>query len=414
MEELSTEKHVGLSKKRDLTQVELITKRPIEDERRIPFDTAEPPPEVIRVIQEQGLSQNKIEGWVAVPAINPPLERISRRKIETRGRVDAVQLLESLLNEPVLEGTLRTIDVLNGCGHHCDTCLADAALPSKMFTVESLDRLFSDERFLNMLQFDSLRIGSSGDILDHPQASEIIKMMLEKTTSIDRKNLSKEGKHHKIKIFTNYRPNLERQLDELIQMAQENPDRIRLTISLPFNRKDTVNKAFVEYAQEREGLIGKHNIDDQGNFKGRISFGEKAGLKNIGIQDVRHPMVLFMTGRILSDEVNAGRVPEWDKVEVDRETSFEDRGFSKTYLNADALWLMVYATPYESHTGRVFTPLSPDNVKAFSHLPYHSDFPTPSNWPGGKAMSMSHQEARRLRSEMANSGKPMKNTVVVG
>lgn len=375
--------------------------------KRIAVSTAEPPIEVSEVIKKSGLPQSAIEGWLAVPSITPPIKRLAMKEIQLNGQVDAFELLSPLLGNKTLDGTLRTVDVLNGCGHQCDTCLADSALPSKMFSYDSLERLFSDDRFAKMLQSDSIRFGSSGDILDHPQGVEIIKMALGKTASLDEERRTKnEGKDsYRIKVFTNYRPRTERQLDELVALAQQHPERIKLIISLPFNKNDAVNKKFTEYATARSDLlrdscqVGEDGLLDVGHYG-------ITPLRNIAIQDVRHTSLLFMVGRVLSKEANAGRVAEWDLVEDDGGRSFSDRGLVKTYLNADALWLMIYATPYESHTGRVFTPITPQNIDVLSKLPYHQDFETPPNWPGGKGYGKSWDAARRLEVATERSGKP--------
>ncbi len=381
--------------------------------RKISVNTAEPPPEVASLISRSGIPSDVIEGWLAVPAINPPFERIALREIQQQGQVDAYELLRPLLCNRILDRTLRTIDVLNGCGHRCDTCLVDSALPSRMFSYDSLKRLFSDDKFIQMLQPDSIRFGSSGDILDHPQGLDIIRMALEKTATLDAKRQTESGgkERYQIKVFTNYRPRTESQLDELIALAKQYPERIRLTISLPFNKNDAVNKKFTEYVRARPGIfkdssqVGEDGLLDIG--VGSTQF------RNVGVQDVRHPRLLFMIGRVLSKEANAGRVAEWDMVEGDRETSFRDRGLVKTYLNADALWLMIYATPYESHTSRVFTPITTQNISILSKLPYHQDFPTPPNWPGGKGQKKPWQVAQRLKAEAEGSGKPKKAYTVV-
>ncbi|MFH2019343.1 MAG: hypothetical protein ABII80_01915 [bacterium] len=379
------------------------------EHRIVQLDAAEPPPEVVNTIHEQGLEKNDIEGWLAVPSINPPLDRLPIREIQENGMVNATEVLEPLLGNKILDETLRTIDVLNGCGHHCDVCLADSVLPSRMFSLDSLKILFSDQKFLNMLQPDSIRFGSSGDILDHPKGVEIAQMALDSTQILDEKRMATEDQHHQIKIFTNYRPNLEKQLDQIIKIAQNNPDRFRLIISLPFNKKDNVNAKFMDYIEARPELfadmahIGKDGL---------LKEAPKTRFENIGIQDVRHPRLLFMTGRVLSKSANAGRVSEFDEVETDGEIYFENRGYVKTLLNPDALWLMIYATPYESHTNRVFTPLNKVNLETFSHLPYHPDFPTPPNWPG-KVEERSWQEVRVIKAVAKASGKKMKSSVVI-
>lgn len=382
---------------------------PTVESKRIRFNTAEPPIEVMTIIKQENLLENLIGGWVAVPSINPPPERLPQREIQVDGKVDAFKLMEPFLGNRVLDQTLRTIDVLNGCGHHCDVCLADAALPSRMFSFDSFKRLFQDKRFLYMLQPDSVRFGSSGDILDHPRGVEIVEIVLEATKPLDEERMKKEGKHHRVKVFTNYRPNLGEQLDKLIEIAKKNPDRFDLTISLPFNKKDSINAKFMDYIEARPELFA--GVTERGE-DGLLREASKTLLKNVGIQDVRHPRLLFVYGRIMSKEANAGRVSEWDMVGGDSEFSFRDRGFVKTFLNPDALWLMIYATTYESHTERVFTPLTVSNLEAFSHLPWHYDFPKPPNWPG-KMRERTSAEAQVMKAQTKARGyKPRPYTIV--
>lgn len=378
----------------------------------ITLNTAEPPSEVTKIIEKQGLPDSSIEGWAAVPIITPPLKRISRKEISTEGLVDAYELLSPFLGNKTLDQTLRTADILNGCGHHCDTCLADASFPTRMFSLGSMQKLFSDERFINMLQPDSLRFGSSGDILDHPQAIDIVKTALQGTVPLDEKRVRDEGLRHKIKILTNYRPNTEKQIDELMELARQNPERIDLCLSLPFNKKDEVNIKFQDFVKARPQFFGeKFETLEDGMLS--VPMGNEK-LENVKIQDVRHTSLLFMVGRVLSKEANAGRVSDYDMVEGDdRDTSFGNRGLVKTYLNPDALWLMIYTTPYESHTGRVFTPITPSNLEAFSHLPYHYDFATPPNWPGGKGEERDWESAGKLKEQAEISDKQKRPIVVV-
>jgi hypothetical protein len=306
------------------------------------------------------------------------------------GQVDAVQVMKPFLGDKTFNQSLRTVDVLNGCGHQCDVCLADAALPSKIFSEDSLQRLFSDGDFLQMLQPDSLRFGSSGDILDHPAALNIVLMVLDQTKPVDDFRMARERRHHQIKIFTNYRPHTEKAIDRLVEMALQNPDRLDVVISLPFNRKDVVNKKFGDYVKVRPGIFGEYSVGDDGLVKLY-----QTKIQNVEIQDVRHPGVLFMNGRILGDKANNGRVKDLDFVDRDGETEFCTRGFSKVYLNPDGFWLNLYTTPYESHTGRLFTILTPRNASVLTQTPFHPDFPTPPNWPGGRGIEKDFETAQR-------------------
>jgi hypothetical protein len=144
-----------------------------------------PPPEILQILDEHKYPKNKLE-WTPIPSKDLPTRRRSMEELMKNGQVDAEKLIAPLLGNPILDQTLRTIDVLNGCGHQCDVCLADSALPSKIFSYDSLERLFSNKDFLRMLQPDSLRFGSSGDVADHPRAGEIIAMVLEQTKSRER------------------------------------------------------------------------------------------------------------------------------------------------------------------------------------------------------------------------------------
>lgn len=377
--------------------------------RKIRLNTAEPPPEILEVIRQQKLQERYIHGWLAVPAINPPCDHIRQKEMQEGGKVDALKQLEPFLGNQILDQTLRTLDVLNGCGNHCDTCLADAALPSRMFSFDSLSRLFADGRFLAMLQPDSIRIGSAGDLTDHPQGAKIAEMVLEATARINEEYRNIMNGTHKVKVFVNYRTHHEERLDQLIDLAKKYTERLRLTISLPFNKTDVVNSKFMDFIKQRNDLFGNRNVTGK---DGLLKVAEQTNITNVGIQDVRHPRLLFKLGRIVSEKVNAGRIAEYDMVDGDREKSFAERGLVKTFLNPDALWLMIYATPYESHTTRVFTPLTNDNLEAFSHTSWHFDFPKPPNWPG-HTDQRDWREAQALKKQQEASGKQMKPYTIV-
>lgn len=375
--------------------------------------TAMPPPEVTKVIQETYLHKKYIDGWLAVPSIRPPKSHLGSRKIQSEGVVDAVKLLLPLLESPLLIGSLRTMDVFNGCGHHCDTCLADAAFPSRMFSFESLKRLFKNKRFRRMLAPDSLRFGSSGDILDHPDATKIINMVLWETRGLDkaRQKKSKGKKRHVVKVFTNYRPNLEEKLDELIAIARRHKDRFKLVISLPFNTTDVINVRFTNFAVARPEIFGKRKKRHSDKM---IVFGWGSTLfENIGVQDVRHPYFLFTSGRVLEKQQIKTKISKWDVLEANRDVNFKHRGLVKTYLNPDALWLMIYVTQYESHTGRVFTPLNPHNLVTFSKLLWHPDFKIPPFWSQDKREYSYWREAETIKKKVKESGHRARRVTVV-
>lgn len=370
-------------------------------------------PEVSELLAGSEVPEGLVSEWYAVPTKRKRIERICKAEL-ARNQVDAVELLEPFFDNPILDGTLRTMDLLNGCGRQCDTCLADAVVPSKMFSYESLQRLWHMPEFLAMLQPDSFRYGSSGDILDHPKGPEIIWQTLEATAGfpgkiIDYGHREGEMKPHRVSVFTNYRPNLEKRLDKMLQLCLDYPKRLKLVISLPLNLSDEVNRRFDEYVVRRAEIFGSgYEVyrDGQTHY-----FGSN-GVKNVSFMDVRHPRVLFMVGRTINEKRLETKVERFDWVESDRELEYRNRGMVKTYLNADGLWLMVYATMHESHTTRVFTPLTPENLEYLSCLPYHYDFPTPPNWPGGRGTEKSYSIATRLKNKGAGKGNLRRTTVV--
>ncbi len=342
-----------------------------------------PPPEVQRILSRPEFANAPIEGWFPIPTRSEKREFTPLRVLEASGLIDAHQLLEPFLDNPIFVQTLRTIDVFNGCRHVCDTCLADALPPTKMFTLHSLEALFSDPRFINMLQKDSLRFGSSGDLLNHPQAITIATLALEATQSLHQERLkqTEDKKGHRLKIMTNYRLNNELEIDKLIELGEANPDRLRITISLPLNRKDTVNHQFSSFVINRPHLFDPKKLKyDKDGLIDLTSWYSKNRI--LGIQDVRHPFLLFNIGRTLPDEVRREKVSDGKLAENDSRLE-EQSGLVKTYLNPEALWLQMYVDRQHSHTTRLFTPFTSENVNALSHLPFHPDFTTPPNWPGG-------------------------------
>jgi len=185
-----------------------------------------------------------------------------------------------------------------------------------------------------------------------------------------------------IKIMTNYRLNNELEIDKLIELAEQDPRRMRVTISLPLNLKDTVNHQFTNFVLNRPHIFKPEELkyDDQGLIDMSYWMG---GYPHLGVMDVRHPLVLFTSGRAIPQE--EARLKIGNGKFAENQTMLEGQeGFAKTYLNPEALWLQVYTTGLSSHTTRLFTPINPDNIEALSHIPYHPDFATPPNWPGGK------------------------------
>ncbi len=327
----------------------------------------------------------EIHGWYSTPVIYNVQSRVSRESLSSSGAVDAYALMAPFFDNPILKGTIRMMDVLNGCGRQCDTCLAAAAIPSKMFTAESLERLFSEPKFIEMLS-PKLRIGSAGDVQDHPEAVKITQMILEKTGD------------KKIKIVTNYRPNDEEKLLGLVGLALKYPERFHLTISLPLNKTLEVNDRFYEF------IKGHKDVFANLFFSSDLMPGEPRNnrkIENISVFDVSKSVGVYKIGRVLATGPNA-RTDKSNNDLGESATMYSQRGFVKVQLNPDALWLMVYATMKESHTTRLYTPLTNQNVGLFSKLPWHPDFTTPPNWAGGKGERNDTNAFAEIKRDKAN------------
>ena len=358
--------------------------------------SANPPPEVISLLESNSLPPEAITGWFAVPILTPSKNRLSMHEIETTGLVNAYALLLPFFDNPIFHQSIRILDVLNGCAHQCDQCLVDAALPTKMFSVDSLEQLFEDARFVAMLQPDSLRLGSTGDLLNHPDAERIIRLILEATSGLAEKRRGLDySQRYKIRIITNYRKHHEQQLDKLIQLVLEFPSRISLCFSTPLNRTDVVNSQFQDFVLDRPTIFGS-NFSYSDN--GLINFGfGVTPHRDIMIQDVRHSTNLSLGGRSLPLSEVQRIHPECGVILADRFLNHQHRGHVKVYLNPDAFWLHVYGTMQESHTTRVYTPLKPENIDVLCKLGFHPDFPTPPNWPGGKGVFRERVETNKIQ-----------------
>lgn len=298
--------------------------------------------------------------------------------IETWNRIT------DLLEDRRLEQTLRCIDVMNGCCNQCDTCLSDSPLPTKQMSLASVERLFADERFIRILQPDSLRFGSFGDITDHPECMKILRIALSATNSV-------------IKIFTNYRRHKEALIEEILALTAESP-RVMVNVSLPLNRDESTNESFISFAARRPDF-----------------FVHREGGPKVAVWDVRHPKWLLMVGRVLGREHLKSRIPPEVQRPRFRELELEQRGYGKVYLNAEGLWLMMYVTGYESHTSRLFAPLTPATIDQLSRVPYHPDFPLPPYWPGGQGERRLLSDEEVAAEEMCYKaeGKRLKRRTVV-
>lgn len=355
----------------------------------------QPPENVFRIL---GKEYAKSLPWYAIPTVENPRIRMSERELIRDGARNAYDVVGDLLGHPILQGAIHSIDLFDGCLHKCDTCLADAALPKKMFDTMSYIDLMHDDQFLNMLNQDHVRYGSSGDISNHPDAAFILQETIEATKFLSP---------YFVKVYTNYRPRYAAVIDEFIDIANLYPDQFELIISLPYNRVDSVNVAFEEFVRERPEVFGTLPKPKKGL---RSFFWHENVVGNIYIQDVRHiPHDPLMVGRVLDTFDNESTDDENRKT---MQTRYDDqRGLVKVYLNAECLWLMMYVTQFESHTSRLFTPLTSENIGILSMLPYHPDFPTPPNWSGGKGRYR-HVVDDEFYRTMIGKRNPKPNTII--
>jgi len=369
------------------------------------------PREGFEILSNLGLNESDIVefGWRSVPALSPFERRMSLANVIKNGGTDAYKIFESFLGDYTFKETLRIMDVANGCGIQCDTCLADVPPPTKIFTYGSLERLFSDPRFKKLLQPDSFRIGSAGDVSDHPRGLDIVNLVLRETKELDLKRQI-DGKRHRVNVYTNYRPNREEFLDGLLQLAQRNKDRLIAVISLPVNRNDTVYRRFADFARARTHIFGENTETDS---QGRYTASGEFNLPNLGLQDLYRQNYLFGQGRILSEDTMIEKAHEGRYRDPNEENVYRHRGYVKTFLNPDGLWLMVYTTPHESHTCRAFTLITPENISKLSHLNYHPDFPTPPNWPGKSGVLKYSQDARSLMYAREAVGLTPKQPIII-
>jgi len=360
------------------------------------MDTALPPPEVKRIIRKFHLCQKDIDGWFAVPTINPQPVRLSFEEIIANRQVDAVKVMWPFRGNKILNRSIRKIDLGIGCGRRCHTCLADASFLSSLFSLASLKRLLHLKWFLNMLDPERIRLGNTGDPSDHPELIKITELLLYQTRFLDQRlrRRTKGKERHKLTIFTNYRPNGETQLTELLELAVKNRHRLSVTISLPLNRNDSVNERFVSYAKSKRQFFLKATK--------KLEIQSRHGC--IRIQDIRRNMV-FTTGRRLSKETISQKQRPVYLIESDRPIDYRDRGSVEMYLNPDALWFMVYSTIYESHTVRSYTPANPQNLSVLSLLPWTNHQQRPPKWPGGSQKEMYRDGDELLMAKAKLSGK---------
>ena len=274
--------------------------------------------------------------------------------------VDIYKKLKPLLDDPgfvrIYTKSLRVMDLLNGCCRQCKFCYIDAGIPTKMISSESFIKLFSDSRFKQLLMDDSLRIGNSGDIADHPEAVKIVSFLL------------KEFPQKKLRILSNYRHRDKDKIMELVNLARVyNKDS-----NIPFNLMLSIGEENIEAFY--------NDFKDVKGFK----FDSQKYLSKIEIPGLEFKPLFSLTNDI--NKLNSGRafLNPSPPNETDLFFFYEDSGNSKTILNADGFLLYEYVTLLESRNAKSYTEIKPSNYEKLAQAPFHPDFKTPPNWPGGR------------------------------
>lgn len=350
--------------------------------------TALPTPEVIDLMNRFHLPEHAIDGWFDYPILSNGQRPMSRADL-LKNAVDFESILAPFFGLKKFFGSIHKMDLAVGCSKACGTCLAKAPLPSRIFSTVSLYKGFNNPEVLRMLNPFYLRIGNTSEPTDQPDFPEILKLILDQTKILDVE-AQKIGRRHFVAIYTNYRPNSEDVLDELLELAKSN-DRLEMIISLPVNKSDFVNEKFILYTQKRPQI-----------FFVRASewfMGFQTYYPNISVFNVGRINTIFPIGRRLSDEILNSKGNLVGLGEIDAITEYKYRGMVEVFVNPEAFWLIVWSTIHQSSTLRSFTPFNAINHETLSQLPWinYFEFTTPKNWPGGTGTLRSIAEAKSLR-----------------
>lgn len=362
--------------------------------------TALPTPEVVDLLKRFSLREEDIQGWFDYPSLVTVPVGLNKQQL-SENSTDFEAVLLPFLDLEAFLGSINKIDLAIGCSKACGTCLAKAALLSRMFSTASLIRGFHNQKILDMLSPFELRIGNTSDPSDQPDLLEILKVILAQTAFLDERAKAL-GKRHNILVFTNYRPSptSEATLNQLLDLAKEN-DRLLLTISLPLNKTDLVNDRFVTFSISRPDVF----------WEKEKYLGIQTYFRNISIHNVRTLTQIYSIGRMLPRAILDAKKNLSTIADTDRYIEYQDRGCVELLVNPEALWLMVYATIHESSTVRSYLPLNLHNYRVLTLLPWVNlrTTTTPPHWPGQTGVHLSRSEATLL---MQSNHSPKQKVVI--
>jgi len=343
---------------------------------KVPYDT-ELPPEVEVILGESG-DLDKIGELYP----RPQVERERSRGIV---EVDAVEVMEPFLSDDRFDGTIREGDVLNGCLWQCDFCHADTLVPDMMFSLSSWNRLWQRSDFLTKLHRDKFRIGVAGDLGNHHHPVLMTKTVLRATERFF-------GDDYRVFVLMNFRPWQEavRKLDGLLNMALMNP-RLGVIVSTPNNIDWSTRDAFTDFVLDRDHIFEVYNAGERTeevySRVDNVSIHDLPYTGNVGLGSVD------IVGRVAPEIVESDKYkyanpddPCDYRASVDEWFGIESRGLSRVYMGPDGgLWLSINATSFQSHTRRIFTPISEANMDVLMKLPLEaSKYEAEAIcWPGG-------------------------------
>lgn len=326
------------------------------------------------------LSMKEIEasGWL-VSSI-PQIDREGR----WQDNIIAIEeIVEEFKEEACLNGRVDYIDDVSGCLPQCQVCIFDVRKPTAMFAsnisglVES--KLLSEQR---------IRKGFAGNLTDHPECLSMTEELLQQTNA----NLT---------LFSNYRPYYKEKIRPFIEMARVN-NQVDLVISIPANDDYEELRESCDQWMVDLGLDSFIERSSQGDYL--FTRDREVCENGIGVKCVPEGS-FYVGGRAREGDVrdynkfwySGGRFRKHLRDKID----FERRGLIRGFLlNPDGLWVVIYATGFESHTGLVYVKVSQENISQLTRIPMYDD--SLGDWPGGtrysnKSDDLIEEEIGRIR-----------------
>jgi hypothetical protein len=260
------------------------------------------------------------------------------------------------------------MDIANICLKNCTFCYTDALHPNrtenpKFISLDSWRELLKDPRFVSLIG-PVLRFGSSGDVGDHPKIVELIQSTLE---AIPDTRLS---------LWTNYRHIDRERIRGLIELCRFYNDKKRIALKISTN---PLNQRMLENDVDALGirhLYEAEKVSPYSLWDSPVQFNDAAISTGI-----------LPLGRRLNQRLNKVVDDQSAEEKRDRDMKLYGGLCGGAYLNADGLFLMIYAgSVEESYTNRRFARITSENFHLLAQTPFISylDLEPPPHWPGGQ------------------------------